>query len=184
PRPISTSQTMRRAYPGERRTLVPALNGRCAGRTRFHHTVHAELEFAAVAAEFAATEAYEVDGAHTPVEWIRHERRVSTTAASHAVAVGEQAQRLPESLVALDEGRLGYGHLARWPAPRPMSGVPPAASRRQPCFSRPSSTASAASASTAPTHVTLPTPSNTSTSRTARWPSAGSSSPPAARAPL
>ena len=71
-----------------------------------------EMEFASVAAEFAATDEHELDGANSSVEWIRHECRMSIAAASHALAVGEQAHGLPQSITALTEGRLGYGHVA------------------------------------------------------------------------
>ena len=71
-----------------------------------------ELEFADTAAEFNATDDREWIGSASPVDWIRHECRMSKTAASTAVAVGEMAARLPESTQAVRDGRIGHAHLA------------------------------------------------------------------------
>jgi hypothetical protein len=71
-----------------------------------------ELEFSAVAAEFAASDEYERRGSATPVHWIRHSCNMSGHAASGAVCVGEQMDRLPSSLAALDAGDIGFSHVA------------------------------------------------------------------------
>ena len=71
-----------------------------------------ELEFSAVAAEFAASDEYERRGSATPVHWIRHSCNMSGHAASGAVCVGEQMDRLPGSLAALDAGDIGFSHVA------------------------------------------------------------------------
>jgi hypothetical protein len=71
-----------------------------------------ELEFSAVAADFAATEEYERLGSVSPVAWIRHECRMSARAATDAVSVGEQADALPASVDAVTDGRIGFAHLA------------------------------------------------------------------------
>jgi hypothetical protein len=70
-----------------------------------------ELHFAALAAEFAATEEYERWGSVSPVDWIRHECRMSAYAAANAVCVGEQAAALPESVAAVAAGAIGFPHL-------------------------------------------------------------------------
>jgi hypothetical protein len=71
-----------------------------------------EVEFSAIAADFAATEEYERHGSVSPVDWIRHECRMSARAATDAVSVGEQADALPASVEAVTEGRIGFAHLA------------------------------------------------------------------------
>lgn len=71
-----------------------------------------ELEFATVAAEFAGTDEYDVQGSVSPISWIRHHCRMSGHAAAGAVCVGEQAANLPRSMQAVADGGIGYAHLA------------------------------------------------------------------------
>ena len=71
-----------------------------------------ELEFAARAAAFAATDEYEQQGYLNPTHWMRRECRMSHQAAVNAVAVGEQAELLPQSTAAVQAGRIGFAHLA------------------------------------------------------------------------
>jgi hypothetical protein len=71
-----------------------------------------ELEFAAVAAEFAATDEYERRGSATPLHWIRHSCNMTGHAAAGAVCVGEQMDHLPRSVAALDAGNIGFSHVA------------------------------------------------------------------------
>src|SRR5207302_7487341 len=73
-------------------------------RTLRHLIDLLELEFAATAAEFAATDEYEAQGAGSPTDWIRHECHLSVAAASQAVDVGEQASQMPASTQALLDG--------------------------------------------------------------------------------
>src|SRR5579884_3200618 len=51
------------------------------------------------------------DGDLTPIQTLRYECKMATSAASAAVEVGEQLQRLPEGGEALDQGRIGFAHL-------------------------------------------------------------------------
>src|SRR5207253_1501907 len=71
-----------------------------------------ELEFAARAAAFAATDEYEQQGYLNPTHWMRYECRMSHQAAVNALAVGEQAELLPQSTAAVQAGRIGFAHLA------------------------------------------------------------------------
>ena len=71
-----------------------------------------ELEFARLAAAFDKTDEADWHGAPAASEYIRHECRMSTSAALSAVAAGYEAQNLPQSVAALEEGLIGYGHLA------------------------------------------------------------------------
>ena len=71
-----------------------------------------ELEFATVAGVFAATEEKEWQGCVSPSHWLRLECGMTSAAASSAIAVGSQAHVLSESVAAVEEGRLGFAHLA------------------------------------------------------------------------
>jgi hypothetical protein len=71
-----------------------------------------ELGFAADAAVFAGTDEYEVQGSTSAVDWLRHNCRMSGHAAARAVAAGEQCPSLPESVAALEAGRIGFAHFS------------------------------------------------------------------------
>jgi hypothetical protein len=71
-----------------------------------------ELEFSLSAARFAATDEYEVQGSVSPISWIRHQCQMSGHAAAERVRVGEEADRLPQSVEAVNDGRIGFAHLA------------------------------------------------------------------------
>ncbi len=71
-----------------------------------------EVEFATVAAEFAASDEYERRGSASPVHWIRQSCNMTGHAAAGAVCVGEQMERLPHSVAALDAGGIGFSHVA------------------------------------------------------------------------
>src|SRR5258708_32333254 len=70
-----------------------------------------EVEFSETAARFAATDQYEVEGANTAIEWIRHQCRMAGHAAAERVCVGEQMSALPRSIAAVDNGEIGFAHL-------------------------------------------------------------------------
>jgi hypothetical protein len=71
-----------------------------------------ELGFAADAAVFAGTNEYEVQGSTSPIDWLRHFCHMSGHAAARAVAAGEQSPGLPESVAALEDGRIGFAHFS------------------------------------------------------------------------
>jgi Domain of unknown function (DUF222) len=71
-----------------------------------------ELRFARDVAEFAATDEYDVQAAASPYAWISHNRKMGAHAAWSAICVGEMARRhTPLTVAALEEGRVGFGHL-------------------------------------------------------------------------
>src|SRR5947209_19198656 len=70
-----------------------------------------ELAFAEAAGAFAATDEYEVQGAATPIEWVRHNTKMTGAAAAERVCVGQQLERLPLSAETLVAGKIGFGHL-------------------------------------------------------------------------
>jgi len=71
-----------------------------------------ELEFARSAASFAGTNEYHRQGSVTPIDWVRHNCRMSGHAAADRVCVGEQMDRLPLSTGAMAAGEVGFAHLS------------------------------------------------------------------------
>jgi len=71
-----------------------------------------DLEFAETAARFSKTEEYEEQGSVSPIDWIRHNCRMSSSAVWGSVAVGEHLADLPRSVEAVETGEIGYAHLA------------------------------------------------------------------------
>jgi hypothetical protein len=71
-----------------------------------------ELRLAREAAAFAATDEHMAQGSTSPVDWVRHQCRMSGNAGARSIATGEEADRLPASVTALGEGRIGFAHLA------------------------------------------------------------------------
>jgi hypothetical protein len=70
-----------------------------------------QLLFAKRAAEFAATNEYQDDGAATSIDWIRIHCHMTGPQAANYVAVGEHLDELPQSVVAMTEGGIGFGHV-------------------------------------------------------------------------
>ena len=71
-----------------------------------------ELAFCVRAAEFAATEEWEVQGSVSAIDWIRLNCHMTSNAAADRVAVGERMAELPQSLQAMAATRIGFAHLA------------------------------------------------------------------------
>ena len=71
-----------------------------------------ELEFSETAGAFVATDEYENQGAATPIEWIRHQCKMSGTVAADRVNVGQQLGNLPQSAAAVAGGSIGFAHLS------------------------------------------------------------------------
>lgn len=70
-----------------------------------------QLKFSEMAAGFAATNHYDLEGACSPLHWIRRNCHLTSGAAAGRVAVGEQIDKLPESVESLAAGEIGFGHL-------------------------------------------------------------------------
>ncbi|HEY5035370.1 MAG TPA: DUF222 domain-containing protein, partial [Candidatus Dormibacteraeota bacterium] len=70
-----------------------------------------QLTFAKEAAEFAATNDYELDGSVSPIDWIRFHCHLTGPQAANYVAAGEHFDALPNTVVAVAEGRVGFGHM-------------------------------------------------------------------------
>src|SRR6059036_3914518 len=71
-----------------------------------------ELQFAAVAADFAASEQWDDEGANSAADWLRFHCHMTSGAAWNAIQVDRQLGKLPQSLEALRQGEIGYAHLA------------------------------------------------------------------------
>jgi Domain of unknown function (DUF222)/HNH endonuclease len=71
-----------------------------------------ELEFAEAAARFSKTQEYEEQGSVSPIDWIRHHCKMSSSAVWGSVAVGDHLADLPRSVGAVESGEIGYAHLA------------------------------------------------------------------------
>ncbi|MGP8162099.1 MAG: DUF222 domain-containing protein [Candidatus Dormibacteria bacterium] len=80
---------------------------------RVRHVIDVlELEFAGDVAALASCDELEWQGHVSPIQWVRHECRTTTTTAVDACHVGELGEQLPESTRALLAGEIGFGHLA------------------------------------------------------------------------
>jgi hypothetical protein len=71
-----------------------------------------ELDFAETAAAFGKTEEYDDQGSVSPIDWIRHRCRMSSSAVWASMAVGEHLGDLTHSVEAVEKGEIGYAHLA------------------------------------------------------------------------
>src|SRR5260370_23365386 len=69
------------------------------------------LRASGVAARFATKPYYEQQGYVSPIEWIRFECHQTSTIASDVIAVGENLERLPQTVQAVREGEIGFPHL-------------------------------------------------------------------------
>ena len=67
--------------------------------------------FAQRAAAFAATEEYAEWGATTSIDWIRIYCHMTGPQAANYVAAGEHFDALPQTTVAMAEGKVGFGHM-------------------------------------------------------------------------
>lgn len=70
-----------------------------------------ELRFSLLAAEFDATDEYDVQGSISSIDWIRHNCHMTDNAASERVAVGKRVTDFPESVLAMGAARIGFAHL-------------------------------------------------------------------------
>ncbi|MGH7746405.1 MAG: DUF222 domain-containing protein, partial [Candidatus Dormibacteria bacterium] len=71
-----------------------------------------ELEFSSRVKLLAGATDGEYEGARSTQDWVRFNCKMSIAAAHTAVVVGDRAAELPASVAAVEEGKIGYGHLA------------------------------------------------------------------------
>ncbi|MGI8609445.1 MAG: DUF222 domain-containing protein, partial [Candidatus Dormibacteria bacterium] len=70
-----------------------------------------EVVFAHAARTFAATDEWEDQGATSAIQWLRHNAKMTSTAAAERICVGERLQHMPQFVESLFEGKLGFGHV-------------------------------------------------------------------------
>ena len=70
-----------------------------------------DLQAAALAAQFAATKEYDVQGYTTAIDWMRFNCQLTSTAAADLIAVGKNLHRLSESVQAVGNGEIGFAHV-------------------------------------------------------------------------
>ena len=73
---------------------------------------HFELSFSGDAASFASGEQFQNDDSTTPIEWLRHDCKMSFGTAVDRLTVGEQLPRLAKSAEAVMAGEIGFAHLS------------------------------------------------------------------------
>ena len=71
-----------------------------------------EVEFSKLSERFAQTDEWDGGGFLSPIHWIRVNCHLGGGAAADRITVGEQLAGLPLTSAALDEGRIGFSHLA------------------------------------------------------------------------
>jgi hypothetical protein len=70
-----------------------------------------DLRIAFHAARFASTDHFDDEGFVSPIDWIRFNCHMTSGAAANIVAVGDAMNRVPKSVQATTEGRIGFAHL-------------------------------------------------------------------------
>ena len=70
-----------------------------------------EVKFAGLAWAYSSSDQYLEDGFASPTDWIRVNCRMSASLVSDRVCVGRMASAMPNSVTALEEGKIGFGHL-------------------------------------------------------------------------
>ena len=76
------------------------------------HTIDMlKVQLSQLAGVFAATGEAERQGCLTDIDWVRHNCRLSGSDAAELVVVGEHLGQLPRSRDAVEDGRIGFGHL-------------------------------------------------------------------------
>src|SRR6202140_5248041 len=71
------------------------------------HLLHA----ADLAARYAATNHYDVAGYASPIDSIRFNCHLTSQVAADLIAVGENLERMPESIQSVKQGDIGFAHL-------------------------------------------------------------------------
>jgi len=77
-----------------------------------HLIDQAEIEFAEDAALLARSDLWADWGSTSPIHWIRHYCKTSSSVAADRVNVGEHLERLPKSVESVATGAIGFGHLS------------------------------------------------------------------------
>src|SRR3979490_1808614 len=70
-----------------------------------------ELQAAARAARFPATNEYDLQGYATAIDWMRFNCQLTSTGAADLIAVGKNLHRLPETVQAVAKDEIGLAHV-------------------------------------------------------------------------
>jgi hypothetical protein len=70
-----------------------------------------DLRTSRLAARFAATNYYDRQGFASPIDWIRFNCHLTSVAAADLIAVGENLERLPQTVQAVRDREIGFPHL-------------------------------------------------------------------------
>ena len=70
-----------------------------------------DLRAACLAVRFAGTDEYDEQGFASPIDWIRFKGHLTSAAAADLIAVGENLERLPQTVQAVRDGEIGFPHL-------------------------------------------------------------------------
>ena len=93
---------------------VQADEGRALGeelKQELHEVDVHLLRAADLAARYAATNHYDVAGYVSPIDSIRFNCHLTSQVAADLIAVGENLERMPESVQAVNQGEIGFAHL-------------------------------------------------------------------------
>src|SRR4029077_20875461 len=63
------------------------------------------------AADFAASDEYDKQGSVSPIDWLRIHCHLTGPQAANYVAAGEHSDDMPQTVEAVVEGEVGFGHL-------------------------------------------------------------------------
>src|SRR5580700_2994661 len=70
-----------------------------------------DLRAAGLAVRFADTDEFDKQGFASPIDWIRFNGHLTSVAAADLIAVGENLERLPQTVQAVTDGEIGFSHL-------------------------------------------------------------------------
>ena len=107
--------------------LQPSAGAEIGGELKrvVHERDLLDLQAAALAAQFAATKEYDVQGYATAIDWMRFNCQLTSTAAADLIAVGKNLHRLPESVQAVGSGEIGFAHVKAMATRRKQSAAQP-----------------------------------------------------------
>lgn len=71
-----------------------------------------QLKFSEMAASYAQTNHYDLQGSYSPLHWIRVNCHLTGGAGADRIAVGEQLGNVADSIEAMAGGEIGFPHLA------------------------------------------------------------------------
>src|SRR5260370_37204475 len=69
-----------------------------------------DLQIAAVAAQFAEGDQWDIDGSNSAIDWMRFNCHMTSNQAADLIAVGKNLHPMPESIQAVGAGKIGYAH--------------------------------------------------------------------------